>query len=173
MFGVPGLDPFGLFHASLGLAAILLGLGVVLGRKGGAAHRRIGVAYTLAMVLLNVTALLIYDLFGRFGPFHWLALLSLATIIAGFVPAWLRRPEHWLDIHARCMSWSYAGVVAAFASEIGARLPGVRFVDGVVWPGAGVLLIAAVLIYGRVPRVIREVRVARSVSDARRTVKAS
>jgi uncharacterized membrane protein len=154
MLGIPGLDPFGLFHGVLGLAAVLLGLVVVLGRKGGRTHRRIGYAYVAVMVLMNVTALLIYDLFGRFGPFHWLALVSLVTTLAGFVPAWLRRPAGWLDIHARCMSWSYAGVVAAFAAEIGARVPGVRFVHGVVWPGLAVMVVAAVLIYGRVPRLV-------------------
>lgn len=154
MFGVPGLDPFGLFHALLGLASVLLGLIVVLGRKGSRTHRRVGMAYVVAMLLLNGTALLIYDLFGGFGPFHWLALVSLATTLAGVVPAWLRRPAGWLHIHARCMSWSHAGVVAAFAAEIGARIPGVRFVDGVVWPTVGVMVVAAWLIHGRVPRIV-------------------
>lgn len=154
MLGIRGLDLFGVFHASLGLAAVVLGLVVVLRRKGGRSHRRMGTAYVLSMVLLNVTALFIYDLFGRFGPFHWLALLSLVTTFAGFVPAYLRCPSGWLDIHARCMSWSYAGLVAAFAAEIGARIPGVRFVDGVVWPGLAVMAVSAVLIHSRVPRLV-------------------
>ena len=110
------------------------------------------------MVLMNVTALSIYDLFGGFGPFHWLALLSLVTTLTGFVPAWLRRPDRWLDIHARCMSWSYPGLMAAFVSEIGARVPGVGFVAGVVWPGTIVMVIATCLIYGRLPRVLESVR---------------
>lgn len=167
MLGIRGLDPFGLFHAGLGLAAVVLGLVVVLRRKGGRTHRRIGMAYVISMVLLNVTALLIYDLFGRFGPFHGLALLSLATTLAGFVPAYLRRPAGWLEIHARCMSWSYAGVVAAFAAEIGARVPGVRFVDGVVWPTIAVTAVAAMLIHGRVPRVIDRLRGSGAALSAR------
>jgi hypothetical protein len=39
------------------------------------------------MLFLNLTALSIYHLFGRFGPFHVASVISLATICAGFVPA--------------------------------------------------------------------------------------
>lgn len=166
MLGIAGLDALGLIHGILGLVSVALGTAMILRRKGGRAHRRIGVAYVACMVALNVTALLIYDLFGRFGPFHWLALLSLGTTMAGFVPAWLRRPLRraacaqgkpagWLEMHARFMSWSYAGLMAAFASEIGARVPGVPFVHGVVWPTVFVIGIAAVMIHRRVPELIR------------------
>lgn len=149
------MDPFGLVHGIFGLASVALGTAVVFRPKGGRGHRRLGVAYVACMVALNVTALLIYDLFGGFGPFHWMAVLSLATTLAGFVPAWLQRPAQWMEIHARFMSWSYAGVVAALAAEIGARVPGVPFVHGVVWPTMMVIGIAAVLIHRRVPQLIR------------------
>lgn len=158
MAGIPGLDPFGAFHGVLGLISVVLGGIVVLRRKAGAAHRRTGIAYTMSMVLLNVTAFGIYDLFGGFGPFHWLAIVSLATTFAGFVPVWLRRPRCWLDIHARCMSWSYAGLIAAFMSEIGSRIPGVSLLYGVLVPTTGVMLVAAVLIYGRVPEMVNQMR---------------
>lgn len=166
MFGIRGLDPFGLFHAGLGLASVAFGLAVVLGRKGSRAHRRAGHAYTIAMLLLNVTAFFIYDLWGRFGPFHWLAVVSLLTLAGGMIPAWLRRPAGWLDIHARMMAWSYAGVVAACAAEIGARIPGVRFVDGVVWPTIGVTIVAGILIHGRVPTLIDRLRAPRAAASA-------
>jgi uncharacterized membrane protein len=166
MLGIRGLDPFGLVHGVFGLASVALGLAVVLLPKGTRVHRRLGFAYALAMLALNVTALFIYDLFGRFGPFHWLALLSLATLAGGMIPAWLRRPG-WLDVHARFMAWSYAGVVAAFAAEIGARIPGVRFVDGVVWPTIGVMAVSGILIHSRVPRLIGRVRAPQPVAGAR------
>ena len=86
MFGVRGLDAFGLAHTFFGVAALLLGLLVVFRRKGTRTHRRIGQAYLLAMLALNVTGLMIYDLYGRFGPFHVAAAISLATIVAGFLP---------------------------------------------------------------------------------------
>jgi uncharacterized membrane protein len=154
MFGVRGLDSFGAIHAGFGIAGLLLGLAVVAMRKGTTWHRRTGLLYAAAMLLLNATALAIYDLFGGFGPFHILALVSLATLAAGVMPVWLRRPREWLDVHARCMSWSYAGLVAAFFAEIGVRLPGVGFVAGVVVPTVSVTLVAAVFIHVRVPRII-------------------
>jgi uncharacterized protein (DUF2141 family)/uncharacterized membrane protein len=154
MFGIRGLDSFGAIHAGFGLASLLLGLAVVVMQKGTPWHRRVGLLYAAAMLLLNGTALAIYDLFGGFGPFHVLALVSLATLAAGVVPVWLRRPREWLDIHARCMSWSYAGLVAAFFAEIGARLPSVGLVTGVLVPTMAVMLAAAVFIHVRVPRVV-------------------
>jgi uncharacterized membrane protein len=157
MFGIRGLDSFGAIHAGFGIAGLLLGLAVVVLPKGTAWHRRVGLLYAAAMLLLNATALAIYDLFGGFGAFHILALVSLATLAAGVLPVWLRRPREWLDIHARCMSWSYAGLVAAFFAEIGARLPGVGFVTGVLVPTVVVTLIAAILIHVRVPRVVARV----------------
>ena len=153
MFGIRGLDPLGATHAAFGLAALVCGLGVLLLPKGTALHRRIGLLYAMTMVLLNGTALAIYDLFGGFGVFHVLALVSLTTLAAGVLPVWLRRPRDWMEIHARCMSWSYAGLVAAFFSEIGARLPGVGFLPGVLVPTVVVIAVAAVLIHVRVPRM--------------------
>src|SRR5688500_19000433 len=77
MFGIRGLDSFGLIHAGFGIIALVLGLVVVVLQKGTAWHRRAGLLYAAAMLLLNGTALAIYDLFGGFGPFHIVALVSL------------------------------------------------------------------------------------------------
>ncbi|HEV2292419.1 MAG TPA: hypothetical protein VGR35_01105 [Tepidisphaeraceae bacterium] len=59
------------------------GLLVLLRAKGTRSHRVIGYLYVAAMLALNVTAFLIYRLYGRFGPFHVAALVSLAMVIAG------------------------------------------------------------------------------------------
>jgi len=48
--------------------------------------------YLAAMVSLNVSGLFIYNLYGHFGPFHWMALGSLLTLMAGMVPVFTRRP---------------------------------------------------------------------------------
>src|SRR5688572_27494243 len=153
MFGVHGLDPLGAAHTAFGLGAVLLGLAVVLMKEGTPSHRRVGIVYMLAMLLLNGTAFLIYDLWGRWGPFHNLALVSLITLVCGVVPVWLRRPKAWLGLHGTFMSWSYAGLIAAFLSEIAARIPGVGFVPGVIVPSVLVTAIAAVLIHTQVPRI--------------------
>lgn len=159
MLGIRGLDPFGLTHAMFGIAAIVLGLFVVLLQKGTVLHRRMGQLYALSMVLLNGTALAIYDLFGGFGPFHVLALISLGTTAAGVLHAWLRWPRSaWMESHAHAMSWSYAGLVAAFVAEVVTRIPGIDFGAGVIAPTIGVMVAAAILIHRRVPQTVARVR---------------
>ena len=155
MFGIRGLDPFGLAHALLGVAALILGLALLLGRKGTPVHRRIGQAYVLSMLLLNITALMIYDLYGRFGPFHVASVISLATVGAGFVPVYLRRPRAaWIHLHANFMCWSYVGLLAAFVSEVAVRIPGGGFGFAVIAATAIVVAGGAVLIHTRVPRIL-------------------
>jgi uncharacterized membrane protein len=158
MFGIRGLDAFGLVHAVLGLGAVLLGLLVLAMPKGTRLHRSIGRAYAAAMLLLNGTGLMIYDLSGVFGPFHIAALISLATIAGGLVPAFLQRPrEHWVAMHGTFMAWSFVGLLAALISEIATRVPGVRFGLGATVATVIVVAGGALLIHTRVPRIARRI----------------
>ena len=117
MFGVHGLDWFGLAHGIIGLAALVFGLVVITQGKGSASHRLWGSLYVVSMVLLNASALAMYDFNGRFNAFHVFALVSLATLAAGWTPALLRRPARlWYERHAMFMAWSYVGLLAAFSS---------------------------------------------------------
>lgn len=154
MWGIPGLDPVGAVHAGLGLAAMAIGTVMVCMDKGTQAHRVVGRLFAITLVGVNGTAFLLYDLLGAWGPFHWLALVSLGTLGVGVTVAWLQRPVYWLEMHGRFMSWAYAGLVAAFASEVGVRLPGVGFLPGVVVPTMVVITVAAVLIQVQVPRIV-------------------
>jgi uncharacterized membrane protein len=151
---IRGLDALGALHVTLGLVTVGVGSVMVMLGKGTPLHRRVGLLYASLMTLLNATALAIYDRFGGFGPFHWLAIVSVGTLAAGLVPVWRRRPHAWLDVHARFMSWSYAGLVAAFVAEIGVRVPGVSFAAGVIAPTGAVLLTAAILIHRRIPAIV-------------------
>jgi uncharacterized membrane protein len=164
MLGIPGLDQLGLVHTLFGVAALILGFVVLLCRKGTRLHRRIGQGYFLNMLLLNATALMIYDLYGRFGPFHVAALVSLATVVGAFVPVYFRRPRAtWMRHHAALMCWSYVGLLAAFVSEVATHAPGIRFGYGVAAATIGVVAGGAVLIRTRVPRILREVAERRTV----------
>jgi len=109
-------------HFTAALVAIALGAVLVCERKGTPTHRMIGVGYVLAMLVVNVTALCLYSLTGRFGPFHALALVSLAIVIGGIAAILLRR-ERWLHTHYYCMAWSYVGLLAAACAEALARVP--------------------------------------------------
>jgi uncharacterized membrane protein len=125
--------------------------------KAGALHRRLGYVYAASMLVLNITALLIYRVTGGFNFFHAFALISLMGVGLGLRHAITRRPkETWLISHYYWMTWSYAGLMAAFVAESGTRiiLPllhqnGVAVSMGLFWAVVG-LLSFAVIFTGRV-----------------------
>lgn len=153
------VDTIGLAHAIMGVAALVFGLIVVLSAKGTASHRLWGSFYVVAMVLLNASALAIYDLTGTLNAFHVFAILSLVTVAAGWIPSLLRRPgRQWQLQHAMNMTWSYVGLVAAFAAEIVTRLPPFRSgrTFGIAVGAATLAVIAAggLLVRRHVPREV-------------------
>ena len=158
MFGIRGLDAFGLAHAAIGIVALVLGLAVVVLRKGTALHRKIGITYLIAMSMLNLTALWIFDLTGRFGPFHVAALISLATLLAGYVPLVRRhKVTDWIAVHGTFMSWSYVGLIAAFISELATRVPGLGFTPTVVGVSTAITVgCGALVIHTKVPALARK-----------------
>ncbi|MBK8293009.1 MAG: DUF2306 domain-containing protein [Flammeovirgaceae bacterium] len=118
----------GLIHLISSLAALVFGTTILLNSKGTQRHKRIGYAYTISMIVLNVTAFMIFRLFNRFGPFHFAALISCLTLLAGMIPILLRsRFRSWLALHMSFMFYSVIGLYAAFASEVIVRVPGIRF----------------------------------------------
>ena len=143
----------GWFHMVCALTALGSGAAVLLRRKGNRAHRRLGWVYVTSMLLLNVTALMIYRLFGGFGPFHVAAVLSLATVIAGIVPP-IRRPANWVARHYQWMTWSYVGLCAAAVSEVGTRVPGFQFWWAVMAGTFIVFGVGAILIRRRASAVL-------------------
>lgn len=148
-----------------------LGTAVVASRKGTALHKRLGYSYVSAMLILNLTALGIYRLTGAFGPFHWAALVSLATILAGLVPAVLRRPAgRWVELHLRFMAWSYIGLLAAAVSEAAVRLPAAPFWPAVVAGSLVVVLVGGFLLESTRRKLTRQFaprRVRAADADAR------
>jgi uncharacterized membrane protein len=116
------LSPLGAAHFAAAIAALALGLVVIVERKGTITHRLIGMGYVAAMIVLNVTALGVFRLTGQFGPFHVLALISLAILVRGLAAALRRRPG-WLATHYYSMAWSYIGLMAAASAEVAGRVP--------------------------------------------------
>ncbi len=112
-------------HWIAATAALFAAALVILVRKGTRLHRRLGWTYVGALLVVNVSALAVYDMSGRWGPFHWLALFSLATLAAGMWPA-LRKPDGrrapgWLGYHAHLMAWSAIGLACAGISQLAVR----------------------------------------------------
>ena len=135
------------FHIGAAVSALIFGMCVLLTRKGTRLHKQWGYAYFINMLGLNISALFIYQLSGHFGPFHGAALASLLTLLAGFIPAYLRLPHgRWLEFHYEFMNWSYVGLIAAGVSEVATRLPSAPFWPAVVASMFVVFLSGGILI---------------------------
>jgi uncharacterized membrane protein len=114
----------GSLHTLSATLALLSGTLVILRNKGNRAHKLLGYVYIVSMVVTLASAFSIYDLFGSWGVFHWAAVVGTFSLLSGYIPVVLKKPEQrWLNKHYEYMLWSYIGLVAAALSEIGVRLP--------------------------------------------------
>lgn len=145
----------GWLHVVLAIVCLLVGAAVLSRRKGGHTHRVLGYAYSAALLLVNVSALSAYGESGVPGPFHAMAVVSLVTLSAGFIPAMLRRPRGWwLELHAYFMSWSYVGLVAAGVSQLATQYSSLPPFLAVVMPSVALVVAGALLIHTRVPLIV-------------------
>lgn len=113
----------GLIHLIVSIIALITGLVVLITKKGTKRHKQIGYIYAISMILLNITAFMIYRLFGKFGIFHWFAVISLLTLFAGIYPVLAKKSKNYLLLHFNYMYWSVVGVYCAFCAEILTRIP--------------------------------------------------
>ena len=91
--------------------------------KGTKRHKQIGYIYAISMVILNITAFMIYKLFGKFGIFHWFAVVSCLTLLLGIYPVLVKNFKNYLLVHFNYMYWSVVGLYCAFCAEILTRIP--------------------------------------------------
>lgn len=134
----------GLIHLIASLLSLLSGTLILLMAKGTRTHKTIGYTYGIFMLIVNGTAFGLYHLSEGFGPFHFAALISLATLVAGMVPV-LLRTQSWMSLHLSFMYYSVIGLYAAFTSEIIVRIPGISFGPAVGIATATVMIIAMIL----------------------------
>ena len=119
-------DTVGLVHLITATVALVTGAWALYVPKRSRAHRRIGYVYTVSMVIMLITAFRIYALFGSFGVFHWLAVISTLTLIGGIVPVLLRWPaDNFMVYHFSFMYWSVVGLYMAFFGELATRAPAI------------------------------------------------
>ena len=142
------MTPLAMMHVVSAVTALASGAVVLLRPKGNRPHKALGWIYVASMLVLNASALGIYRLFGRFGPFHFAALLSLATLVPGVVIAWRKRPR-FAERHYFFMTFSYVGLLSAAAAEVLVRVPRAPFWGAVVFASAAVGFIGAAIIRAR------------------------
>ncbi len=117
----------GLVHLTSAILALITGSWILATNKGTLVHRAVGYVYVISMLIMLVTAFMIYRLFGGFGIFHFFAVVSSVTLLGGMIPAIRRKPEKsWLDWHFSFMYWSVVGLYGAFIGEILVRIPATR-----------------------------------------------
>lgn len=112
------MSPLGVLHTTFSFVAVATGAGVMLIPKGTRWHRTMGHLYATTMLGVIVTAFTLFGLLGGFSPFHFAAIVGLVTLAGGMYAVLARRPKKgWIEAHAIWMSWSYIGLLAAFAAE--------------------------------------------------------
>lgn len=122
----------GVIHLWASVIALITGTLVLLLKKGTGIHKKIGYLYSLSMVVLLITAFMIYTLFGGWGIFHWAAVVSSLTLAAGMIPMILKKPKkQYVSLHLNFMYWSVIGLYGAFFAETMVRLPEIVLEDGV------------------------------------------
>lgn len=114
----------GWFHLVTALLAMIAGAFVLASKKGTVRHKKVGYSYVVAMVFVCGSALGIYNLTGRFGIFHIMAIVSSLTLALGMLPFFLKNlPRKYKAVHVWFMYYSVLGLYAAFASELSVRIP--------------------------------------------------
>jgi len=130
----------GEIHLYAALLATVLGTYILIAKKGTKTHRQIGMVYFGMMLTVNITAFMIYRLYGGFGIFHLAAIFSLATLLAGMIPIMREKSKSNMIKHISFMYWSVIGLYAAFVSETLTRIPDKPFYNML---GIAVLLTTA------------------------------
>jgi uncharacterized membrane protein len=139
----------GWLHSMVYMLAVIVGAMQLVSRKGTRSHALRGNIYFLAMVVANVTALVIFHgedvLFRRgrppvvgqgFGFFHWLAVFTLVLVVLGRLAASRQRHAFFAYAHPVCMILSYWVLVGGAINEAFDRVDWVRRAALAISPGA-------------------------------------
>jgi len=111
------LFPLGWVHLVASLAALAVGILVLLRPKGTPVHRRRGRVYALALLVTSVTALGIYRRGIFFFP-HWLAIAALIVTTVGVLAAHFKVPRRAsLHVHLTCLLTSLYLLVGGGVNE--------------------------------------------------------
>ncbi len=121
----------GQIHLWVSILALLMGTWVITTKKGTPRHKKVGYIYVVSMIMVNSTAFMLYNLYGKWGIFHWTALISSVTLLLGMIPMVIKRPSDYISYHFGFMYWSVVGLYGAFVAEVLVRIPNVIFDNGI------------------------------------------
>lgn len=148
------LVPLGWVHGLACLLALASGAYAFATRKGSPRHVLMGRVYLVSMLVLNLSALGIYRLGIFFFP-HWLAIITLVLIFAGWGSARLiRRHGAFRYIHLSSMVGSYYLLIGGGVNEVYLRIDAARDLLNAAGPQllgqthAAVMLVFLLLLLG-------------------------
>jgi uncharacterized membrane protein len=121
-----GLFPLGWVHILASLAALAVGMLVLLRPKGTPVHKRRGRVYALTLLVTSLTVLGIYRRGIFFFP-HWLAIAALIVTTAGVLAAHFKMPQKaWLHLHLTCLLTSLYILAGGGVNEVFLRVDALR-----------------------------------------------
>lgn len=138
----------GWLHTAACVIAMIAGTVQLVSRVGTPRHRMLGDAYFYSMVVANVTVLFIYemDIMPRpgvgpligpvFGVFHWLAVITLALVIAARLSASHQHRSFFAYFHPICMIVTYWFLIGGAINEAFFRVDWVIDAARAMSPGA-------------------------------------
>lgn len=109
----------GAIHFFFSLMGLVTGAYILLAPKGSKVHVYLGYIFAVSLILVNVSALFIYDFnSGRPSVFHYLIPVSLVFLIYGMYPMITKsRKKNRLNQHIIGMNGAALGLWAAGATE--------------------------------------------------------
>jgi uncharacterized membrane protein len=114
----------GAIHFASSLIGLITGAFILLTQKGTKLHKQIGYTFAVALVIVNISALFIYDFNeGQISLFHFLIPVSLFFLLYGLRPMmWVRKGKaKYLNRHIIGMNGAALGLWAAGATEFFVR----------------------------------------------------
>ncbi|PIB35922.1 hypothetical protein BFP72_11220 [Reichenbachiella sp. 5M10] len=113
----------GALHFYSSIIGLLTGAFLLLAPKGTRLHKTIGYLFSVSLLLVNLSALSIYDFNdGHPSVFHLLIPVSLFFLCYGLWPAFAKkRKPNWLKQHIIGMNGAALGLWAAGATEFFVR----------------------------------------------------
>jgi len=120
------LVPLGWIHSLACLVALAAGAFVFVTPKGTRRHRQVGLTFVISQIVLNVTALGIYQLGQFFFP-HVLAIITLVLIAVGWGAGRLiRHHSGWRFVHLSSMILSYYMLIGGGVNEVYLRIDALK-----------------------------------------------
>ena len=142
------LLPLGWVHFITSLAALAVGILVLLRTKGTFIHRQSGRIYALAVLVTSFTALGIYRRGGFFFA-HWFAVAAVVATLVGLSAAHFKIPRvGWLHLHLTSMLISFYILIGGAVNEVFLRVNFLhRLVPNLNSPAVGATHFAAIVLF--------------------------